>query len=57
MLGNATSATAESDIMVQQNVGSQILSLELQAKKFRSVRHCMNICQVVYEDKLTRLTA
>jgi len=45
-----TLETAERYIIVKQNVGSWILTLELHTKKIRSVRHWMYICKVVYKD-------
>jgi hypothetical protein len=56
-LGNPTQVTAESIVIVQWNMDFEILSLELHRKKFRSVKHCMHICEVEYNDRLKRLTA
>jgi len=55
-LSNSTRETAKNYVVVKWNAGSWILTLEVQAKKVRSVRHCMHICQVVYKEILKRLT-
>jgi len=55
--GNPTRETAKRQVIVQLNVGSRMLTPELQAKKVRSLRHCMHISEVVSNDIVKRLTA
>jgi hypothetical protein len=52
-----TQETAKCYIIVQYNSDAKILIPVLQVQNIRSVRHCMYICEVVYEDILKRLTA
>ena len=57
MLGNLTENSAEGNDTANQTAACLILTLQLQEKKIRSVRHCMHICEVEYKGILKRLTA
>lgn len=56
-LGNTCQGTASRYLMVKENAGCSILTLELEAKRVKFVRHGIHRCDVVLKDILKQLTA
>jgi len=55
-VGNPPQEAPKSDFIVNYNTGLKILTLDFQAENVRSVRHCMHIGEVIYNNILMRLS-